>query len=86
MLIKRDTKFSVGDTVYYLRPNRAFGFVEVKENKIATIEFYVDKEKTVWFYRLEGDACAYFEIRLFKTPKEANDIAKKMNKYLSNTD
>lgn len=86
MIIKHNTKFSIGDTAYYLQPNRAFGFVEVKENTIATIEFYIDKEKTVWFYRLEGDACAYFERRLFKTPKEANDVAYKMNKYLTNKD
>lgn len=86
MLIKRDTKFSVGDTVYYLQPNRASGDVEVKENTIAKIEFYIDKEKTVWFYRLEGDACAYIERRLFKTPKEANNVAYKINKYLTNKD
>lgn len=86
MLIKHNTKFSIGDTVYYLQPNRALGFVEVKENKIASVELYIDKERTVWFYRLEGDACAYFERRLFKTPKEVNDVAYKINKYLTNKD
>lgn len=86
MIIKHNTKFSIGDTVYYLQPNRAFGDVEVKENKIATIEIFIDQEKMVWFYRLEGDACAYLERRLFKTPKEANDVASKMNKYLTNKD
>lgn len=86
MLIKQNTKFSIGDTAYYLQPNKAFGNVEVKENTIATIEIFIDQEKTVWFYRLEGDACAYFERRLFKTPKEANDVAHKINKYLSNKD
>lgn len=86
MIIKQNTKFGVGDTVYYLTPNRAFGNVEVKENTIATIEIFVDQEKTVWFYRLTGDACAYIERRLFKTPKEASDVASKMNKYLTNKD
>lgn len=86
MIIKHNTKYSIGDTVYYLQPNRAFGDVEVKENTISTIEFYTDREKTVWLYRLDGDACAYLERRLFKTPKEANDVAHKMNKYLTNKD
>lgn len=86
MIIKQNTKFGVGDTVYYLTHNRTFGNVEVKENTIATIEIFIYKEKTVWFYKLTGDVCAYLERRLFKTPKEANDVAYKMNKYLTNKD
>ena len=86
MIISKKTKFDVGDTVYYLTPNRAFGNIEVKENTVATIEIFIEEQRTVWFYRLTGDACAYFARRLFKTPKEANDVAHKMNKYLTNQD
>lgn len=86
MIIKQKTKFELGEKVFTLDVVRAFGNVVVKENTISSIEMYIRKDEVLWFYRLSGDACAYFERRLFKTREQAEKIARRINKYLTNRD
>lgn len=82
MIIKQKTKFSVGQTVYWLVGCQLGALV--KSGKITEIEYHIaDGKNDFYFYRTDN-GFPLTENRIFATPKEANDKLYEIQKYLEN--